>query len=236
VKTVRLLVTRPEPDGERTAAALRARGHHVMAAALLQMQAMDCEIPSASYSAIVMTSANAARAVAEHPRRAELISLPVFAVGAHTAELARTSGFPEVHSAAGDKQQLSAMLAQSLAGGPHLLLYLAGEDRAGELEVAECARVVTAVIYRMVKRRKFDATVEAALAQGEIDGVLHFSRRSAEAYLDCAVRSDIRQHALAPVHYCLSRQVAAPLAEAGVAAIRIPPRPDEAALIELVDS
>jgi len=34
------------------------------------------------------------------------------------------------------------------------------------------------------------------------------------------------------VHYCLSRQVAAPLASAG--AIRIAPRPDEEALIELL--
>jgi len=40
--------------------------------------------------------------------------------------------------------------------------------------------------------------------------------------------------ALAPVHYCLSRQVVAPLTAAGAAAVRIAARPDEAALLELV--
>ncbi len=233
---MRLLVTRPEPDGERTAAALRARGHNVLVTALLQMQAMDCEIPDGSFSAIIMTSANAARALAEHPRRTELLSLPVFAVGAHTAELARSAGFPEVRCADGDKRQLSAMLRQHASDKRHSLLYLAGEDRAGDLELPECARVVTAVVYRMARRREFDKAVEAALAQRQIDGVLHFSRRSAETYLDCASRCHIRQQALAPLHYCLSRQVAIPLADAGAAAIRIAPRPDEAALIELICS
>jgi uroporphyrinogen-III synthase len=64
--------------------------------------------------------------------------------------------------------------------------------------------------------------------------VLHFSARSAEAYLDCAAHGGIRADALAPVHYCLSRQVAAPLAAAGAAAVRVAPRPDEAALLGLV--
>ena len=94
--------------------------------------------------------------------------------------------------------------------------------------------VHTAVVYRAVKAEHFPPPVAAALAQGAIDGVLHFSARSAEAYLDCAARGGIRDRALAPVHYCLSRQVAAPLSAAGAAAVRIAARPDEAALLELV--
>jgi uroporphyrinogen-III synthase len=63
--------------------------------------------------------------------------------------------------------------------------------------------------------------------------VLHFSRRSAESYLACAARAGVGEAALEPVHLCLSAQVAEPLAAAGAAAIRIAPRPDEAAIIEL---
>ena len=232
---MRLLVTRPEPDVERTAAALRARGHHVLAAPLLQMQSVDCEIPNESFSAIVMTSANAARALATHPRCAELLGLPLFAIGPHTAELARSTGFAEVHSADGNKQKLSAIMRRRLPAGQHLLLYLAGEDRAGDLDVSESIRVTTAVVYRMVKCEKFDAVVDRALSQGEIEAVLHFSRRSAENYVECATRSGIRQQALAPVHYCLSQQIATALADAGAAAIRIAPRPDEAALLALLN-
>jgi uroporphyrinogen-III synthase len=64
--------------------------------------------------------------------------------------------------------------------------------------------------------------------------VLHFSRRTAAIYVECAAQAGLSVPALAPVQYCLSRQVAEPLAAAGAQAIRVAARPAEAALIELV--
>src|SRR5262249_11037217 len=93
---MRLLVTRPQGDGERTAARLRARGHTVTLAPLLRVEAVDFELPREPLSAVVMTSANAARAVAGHPRREALVALPAFTVGRHTAEAARAAGFRDV--------------------------------------------------------------------------------------------------------------------------------------------
>jgi uroporphyrinogen-III synthase len=241
---VRLLVTRPEPDGERTAQALRARGHAVALAPLLRTENVDFVLPEQAFSAVVLTSANAARAVAEHPGRARLTALTAFTVGRRTAEAARAVGFRDVRSADGDKRDLVDLLRADLPRKDFLriessdrapLLYLAGEDRAGDLAAAGLP-VHTAVVYRALKADHFPPPVAAALAQRELDGVLHFSARSAEAYLDCAARGGIGNQALAPVHYCLSRQVAAPLSAAGAAAVRITARPDEAALLELVES
>jgi uroporphyrinogen-III synthase len=241
---VRLLVTRPEPDGERTAQALRARGHAVVQAPLLRPQPIAFVLPEQAFSAVVLTSANAARAIAEHPGRAQLTALTAFTVGRRTAEAARAIGFRDVRSADGDKRDLVDLLRADLSrtdllrmessvGAP--LLYLAGEDRAGDLAAAGLP-VHTAVVYRAVKAARFPPPVAAALAQREIDGVLHFSARSAEAYLGCAARGGISDHALAPVHYCLSHRVAAPLSAAGAAAVRIAARPDEMAMLELVGS
>jgi uroporphyrinogen-III synthase len=234
---VHLLVTRPEPDGERTAQALRVRGHAVVLAPLLRTEMIAFDLPDRMFSAVVLTSANAARAIADHPRRAQLISLPAFTVGGRTAAAARVAGFRDVTSAAGDRSDLIDLLrTQSDARGAPLL-YLAGEDRAGELAgqlTFGGPPVHTAVVYRAVKATHFPAPVAAALAQGEIDGVLHFSARTAEAYLACSARDGLRDQALAPVHYCLSRQVAAPLSAAGAAAVRVAVRPDEASLLELV--
>ena len=236
---MRLLVTRPEPDGERTAQALRARGHAVVLAPLLRTETIAFVLPDRAFSAVVLTSANAARAVADHPGRAQLTALTAFTVGRRTAEAARALGFRDVRSAAGDKRDLVDLLRADLqriqAGARAPLLYLAGEDRAGDLAAAGLP-VHTAVVYRAVKAAHFPPPVAAALAQGELDGVLHFSARSAEAYLDCAVHDAIRESALVPVHYCLSRQVAAPLSAAGAVAVRVAARPDEAALLELVGS
>jgi uroporphyrinogen-III synthase len=235
---VRLLVTRPEPDGARTAAALRARGHAVLPAPLLRVEAIDCDIADAAYGAVVMTSANAARAVASHPRLAALAALPAFAVGRRTADAARGAGFRDVRSAGGDKADLLALLRAQYPGRRGPLLYLAGEDRAGELDLAAAGvPVVTAVVYRAVAVERLPDAVAAALGSGDIDGVLHFSRRSADAYLACAGRAGVLQRALAPLHFCLSAAVAEPLAAVGAAAaVRIAPRPDEAAMIELVGS
>ena len=100
---MRLLVTRPEPDAERTAAALRARGHTVIVAPLLHIEVVaDAEIGAGPWAAILVTSANAAAAIARHERFAELRALPVFAVGERSAQAMRAAGFADVTSADGD--------------------------------------------------------------------------------------------------------------------------------------
>jgi uroporphyrinogen-III synthase len=235
---MRLLVTRPDPDGERTAAVLRAHGHEALLSPLLRMEAIDFALADEAYGAVVMTSANAARAVAAHPDRARLTALAVFTVGRHTADAARAAGFRDVHSADGDKDDLGRLLAASRAGDDRPLLYLAGEDRSGDLVLGPAAlgpaAVRTVVVYRAVKADCFPPAVEAALAAHRLDGVLHFSRRSAQAYLDCAGRADMLESALAPLQYCLSRPVSEPLAAAGAVGIRVARRPEEAALIDLL--
>lgn len=232
---MRLLVTRPEPDGERTGAALRARGHDVLLAPLLRVEAVACDLDQAAYGAVVMTSANAARAVAAHPSRAALVALRAFTVGRRTAEAALAAGFADVRSADGDKADLAALLRAEYEAARGPLLYLAGEDRAGELDLsASGIAVVTAVIYRAAAAERFPDAVAAALAAGAIDGVLHFSRRSAETYLACAHRADLLAPTLAPLQLCLSAAVAEPLAAAGARAVRIAARPDEAGMLELV--
>jgi uroporphyrinogen-III synthase len=229
---VKLLVTRPEPDGERTAEALRARGHEVLLAPMLRMQAVDFTVADERYEAVVMTSANATRALAGHPQLARLTALPALTVGRHTAEAARAAGFRHVHSAEGDQRELAALLRARFSNTT--LLYLAGEDRAGDLAgdlAASGICVHTAVAYRAVKVLHFPAEIEAALAEQSLDGVLHFSRRSAEAYAACVAQ---RGHALAPLHFCLSQAVSEPLVAAGATGIRIAPRPEEAALLALL--
>jgi uroporphyrinogen-III synthase len=228
---MRLLVTRPEPDGARSAAALRARGHEVVLAALMRIEPVGFELGQETYRAVVMTSANAARAMAQHPARARLTTLPLFVVGRHSATAARAAGFREVHSAEGTRSDLIALLRARLAGSDQPVLHLAGEDRAGDL--ADCgARIETVVAYRAVKAARFPPEVAAALAG--LDGVLHYSGRSAEAYVECAGTEGLLGSALAPIHFCLSRQVAEPLTGAGAADVRIALRPNEAALIDLV--
>ena len=233
---MRLLLTRPEPDNERTAATLRALGHQVTLAPLLRIETIaGADLGAPPWGAILLTSANGARAIAAHPRRGELMALPVLTVGQGSAEAARAAGFSEVVSADGDGCDFVRLAAGRLAGARLPLLYLAGEERARDLAAELAAHglsVRTVVVYRAAKMAELPSVARIALEQGRIDGVLHFSRRSVESYLDCG-RGLIEQ-ALAPVHYCLSARAAEPLRSAGARSIRVAAQPDEARLLALV--
>jgi len=230
---MRIIVTRPQSDGERTAAALRARGHHVLVAPLMRVEPVAADL-GGQWGAVIVTSANAPSAIADNPARNALYMLPLFAVGQRSAEAARYAGFTNVTSAGGDVHDLVRMLVARQADTKAPLLYLAGEDRAADLIVELSTRGIAAemrIVYRAVTAPFPPALIEA-LKAGEVDAVIHFSRRSADSYVAGAKKADVTRAALAVRHFCLSAQVAEPLAGAGHIAVAA--RPDEAALIELL--
>jgi uroporphyrinogen-III synthase len=240
--TVRLLVTRPEPNAERTGAALRARGHTVTIAPLLRVETVaDAEIGSGPWAAILVTSTNAARAIAAHKRVAELRALPVFAVGERSAQAMRAAGFADVSSAEGAASDLTRLAAGRLKHGGSLL-YLAGADRSTDVAAGLAEQnfaeqnflVRTVVVYRAIQATTLPAAAAEVLT-GEIDGVLHFSRRSSQAYLIATRAAGPSAYPVKRlVHFCLSAQVAEPLAEAGAVDIRIAQEPTESALLALI--
>lgn len=233
---MRLLVTRPDPQGEQTVSILRARGHEVTAAPLLRIETLATDFGSGQWAAIAVTSANAICAIAAHERFPEISALPVFAVGARTAQAARAAGFAEVMSADGDAGDLVALVAQTLPPG-HALLYLAGEDRASDLAAALAPRdisVQTVAVYRAVAETELPDMARDKLRAGTIDGVLHFSMRSAQSFVAVARDDEGWDNSLKCHHFCLSLQVAGPLVEAGARHIHVAATPDESAVLDLV--
>jgi uroporphyrinogen-III synthase len=233
---VRILVTRPQPGGARTAAALKERGHEPITAPLLQIEILAHVDPDTGpWTAILITSANAMRGIAHLARRDAWRALPIFAVGDRTAKAARDRGFTDVTSASGNVDDLVDLVDARL-GPPARLLYLCGEERSGDLAAALRAKnfiVDVIVVYRMIAAHTLPEPAASAIRDG-VDGVLHFSRHSAEAFVNAASTAGLLEVALAkPVHYCLSDQVAEPLRAAGAANFRIAARPDEASLLEL---
>jgi len=232
---MRVAVTRPQTDGERTAANLRARGHDVLLAPLMRIEPVAADL-GRGFAAVIVTSANAASAIADHPARAALLKLPVYAVGRRSAEAAHGAGFADVVTAGGDVRDLVQLIVERKADAKGPLLYLAGEDRAADLTAELTVHGIASemrVVYRAATAAYPPALV-AALKAGELDAVLHFSKRSADSYLSGARDAGVAVEALAPRQLCLSSQVAEPLQQAGAARVAVARRPDEAALIDLV--
>jgi uroporphyrinogen-III synthase len=213
---------------------LRARGHTVVVAPLLQIETIaKAEIGAGA--AILVTSANAAQAVAAHQQRRALCRVPVFAVGERSAQAMRAAGFAEVTSADGGVADLARLVAARMPSGASLL-YLAGADRSGDLAGDLRARgfaVDTIVVYRAVATTSLPQAADEALAGG-LHGVLHFSRRSAAAYVNAARAAGRLESALKPAQFCLSAPIAEPLRCAGALDVHIARSPTEAALVELI--
>jgi uroporphyrinogen-III synthase len=233
---VRVLLTRPKADAERTAAALRTRGHEVVIAPLLDIELLsDTDLGSRPWSAILVTSTNAVRAIVQHRRRGELRGVPVFTVGRHTAQAMRDAGFTSVVSADGNVADLAKLVTARMKPAERLL-YLAGEERSGDLAGllrGQNFTVHAALVYRAVAAATLPGDAAAAV-KARIDSVLHFSRRSAEAYVNAVRNGGLLDAGLTkPVHFCLSARVTEPLVDAGAGQIRIAARPEEAALIAL---
>lgn len=237
-----VLVTRPAPDNQKTAAALRGRGYDALLSPMLRFEAVAFLDDGTAYDGIILTSANAARAIANHPATPRLLELPVFTVGEHTATAARGIGFQNVINADGDAAALLDLIVKGAATKTitkgATFCYLAGADRASDLAgelVAHGFGLVTRTVYRMAPVLDFAPDVNAAFAAGGIGAVLHYSRRSARAFLDAARISGVEISALALPQCCISDAVAAVMREAGAMQVIAARTPDENAVIETLD-
>jgi uroporphyrinogen-III synthase len=235
-----VLVTRPHPDDEATASALRARGFEVLQAPMLRFEPVPFhDDADARYGAIIVTSANALRAIASHLADSRLLKLPLFAVGEHTAFAARAAGFGEAITAKGDAGALrdlvlGAVKAKQLKKAS-TLLYLAGADLARDLagELGEKGfTVVTHTTYRMIPASSLPREICDAFVANRIEAVLHYSRRSARAFLDAARSGGVEISALALPQCCISATVAAVLRDAGATQVIAAAQADENALFE----
>jgi uroporphyrinogen-III synthase len=238
-----VLVTRPHPDAEITASALRARGFTVLLAPMLRFEpGAFHDDADAHYGAVIVTSANALRGIEPHLAGSPLLKLPLFAVGEHTASAARRAGFENVIAANGDAARLrdrvlAGVKAKELKKAS-TLLYLAGAEVARDLasELGERGfSVVTQTTYRMVPVVSLPQDVCDAFAVNGIDAVLHYSRRSARAFLEAARTAGVEISALAIPQCCISSAVATVVRDAGAAQVMVAASPDENALFEALD-
>ena len=228
---MRLLVTRPEPDAAETARRLEALGHGVTVEPLLKIVLNGPPTDLPEPAGLIVTSRNGVRALATWPQAAGWHGVPLFAVGAATAEAARAAGFRAVTAGAGEGAALLQLIAAALptASGP--VIYVAGRDLSGGLaehleEAGYDLQMVEA--YRAERAESLSPAVLAALETGSIDGALFYSRRTAETFRDL-----VAGHAIQLAHaFALSDPVAGPLK--GLAgSLHVAATPDEASLFAL---
>lgn len=234
---MRFLVTRPQPECRRTADLIRAADHIADEAPLLEFRAeAPVQLDLTGVSALAFTSGRALDALASHRQLEQLFTLPVFTVGDRTAAACRQAGFKSVSSANGDAAALATLLVanrRTFQGGR--VLYLAARDRSADFEALLDERGIkcdTAIVYRMETATALADDVRTVLCNSGYDGILVYSRRTAETLLQLlktscpdAIFSRLRV-------YAISQQAAEPLS--GYMSVEAADAPREKALMELV--
>lgn len=223
-----LLLTRPEPDNEALAARLRAAGHRVSIAPMLEIGALGGgPIDDRAAAGILLGSANAVRHGAARLARRDL---PVWCVGEATATAAAAAGFCHVRVGGGDGAALARLVIGQARPGDGPLLYPCGTERRPEPEralVQAGFRVEAIPVYEAREAAGLPGSVAESLARGDIDAVLLYSPRTARRFAGL-----VAAEALAGLDVAvLSPAVAGALGDAD-GRVLIASRPDEAALLE----
>jgi uroporphyrinogen-III synthase len=233
---MRILVTRPKEDADRTAVKLRARGHTVLVAPLIEIRFADGpEISLDGVQAILATSSNGVQALARRTRRRDV---PLFAVGAQTARAARDTGFAAVKSANGDARALVAAAVDWAKPDAGALLHAAGAETRGQLAGtlrAHGFEVRTSVVYDAIAVSGFPTEALTALKSGELDVVLLFSPRSARIFCECAIKAGVADRCAALMAVCISQAASDDLAPLGLRVVHVASGPNEEAVLALLE-
>lgn len=237
---MRLIVTRPQEDARPLGRRLEAAGHEVIVAPLLSIRrASRLAIPERDYQAVLVTSANGARALKGHPELERLKGAMALVVGPASAAAAAGIGFARVDQADGDVAALVGSAIAVLRPGDGPLLYVSGAVTAGDLAAKLAASgfdVDRVVAYEARPVRALPRACAAALAAGKVDGVLLFSPRSARIWAQLVAAADLATAAAQATHFCLSENVAGAVRSGlgAQVAVQVASLPDEATLLAMI--
>jgi uroporphyrinogen-III synthase len=166
-----------------------------------------------------------------------LARLPVFCVGAATANAARRAGFVLTEKGPGTAAGLAAALAQRFGGRGARLLHPAGEDRAFDMAGALAPAgidVETVAIYRVELRDPGSARLAAALKRCAGGAAFLYSPRTA-AHLFALVETYRLWNGIAGLTFmAISENVAAAIPGRRNLSVLVAENPDEDGLMDLL--
>lgn len=236
---MRVLITRPEREATTLAAALGERGHLPVIAPLFQLQILR---PSADFSAslaasqaVLLTSANGARALAE---ASDQRGRPILAVGDTTASTAEGLGFSSVTSASGDGLALAELVRRKLdpKGGP--LIHVSGTEIA--LDFAEALKpdgfeVRRFALYEAREEAALPESARAAIEGRALDAATFFSPRAAELFARLVEKAGVAGALGSVTAVAISPAAVAPLKALPFKATVAAARPTRQAVLDEID-
>ena len=236
---MRVLITRPEREATTLATALGQRGHSAVIAPLFRLALLhppnDFAMALAACQAVLLTSANGARALAE---ASEQRSKPVFAVGDTTAATAEGLGFTSVTPASGDGAALAELVRQRLDPKAGPLVHVSGVDVTGEIArdlAGGGFEVRRFALYEAREAEKLPDSARAALSARALDAVTFFSPRASALFARLVTEAGLADACRGVSAVAISPAAAEPLANLPFRSTVAAPRPTRQAVLDEID-
>jgi uroporphyrinogen-III synthase len=236
---MRVLIIRPEREATALATALAERGHTPVIAPLFRLEFLH---PPAEFSsalaacqAVLLTSANGARALAE---ASEQRGRPILAVGDTTASTAEGLGFSAVASAAGDAAALAELVHQRLTPKDGPLLHVSGREAAADLgALLQPAgfEVNRFVLYDAREETALPDSARAALEARALDVVTFFSPRAASVFASMVDDAGLAANLRDVTAIAISPAALAPASGLPFKAVVAAKRPSRQAVLDEID-
>ncbi|NJM51566.1 MAG: uroporphyrinogen-III synthase [Sphingomonadales bacterium] len=192
---------------------------------LFHVQPLPWQVPAdMPYDALLITSANAVHLGGA--RLAQLYKLPVYAVGAKSAQCAADAGLTV---AATGTQDAEAIVAKAAADGVSRLLWLRGK-KASDFDIPSCITINSHIVYDAAR---IEPPIDFASQVRSANVILLHSPQAARYFAECCERSGIEKSAITIA--ALSPNIADSAGE-GWAKTIIAPRPDDALLLNMIAS
>ncbi|OUJ03709.1 hypothetical protein HK15_09910 [Acetobacter orientalis] len=231
-KSIGVLVTRPEPGLSETLVAVQKAGWQAYASPALEISAHILPPLAKPPTALVLTSSQAIACACAMVAK----NLPVFAVGARTAQRAQAAGFTQVYSANGNAADLQALLARMVVPEQERLLLLSGAGQGVSLATQLQAlgfTVTRQVAYAARPVAQIEPAIVQQLRAGSIGYSLFFSAQSAKAWVQALPR-DVLPFAAQTTALVLSGATADIVRAAGWQQVHVAVQPNATALLALL--
>ncbi len=236
---MRVLITRPEREAVTLATALSQRGHVPVIAPLFRLEILhppvDFAASLAACQAVLLTSANGARALAE---ASEQRGRPILAVGDTTATTAEGLGFTAVTSAAGDGAALVELVRKRLDPKAGPLIHVSGVDQALDLGAAlghDGFEVRRFVLYDAREEGALPDSARAALQARALDAATFFSPRAAAGFAALLSKAGLVDSVRDITAIAISPAALAPLGKLPFKAVVAAARPTRQAVLDEID-
>jgi uroporphyrinogen-III synthase len=236
---MRVLITRPEREAAALAAALSERGHKPVIAPLFRLEILHpppgFAAALAACQAVLLTSANGARALAE---ASDQRGRPILAVGDTTATTAEGLGFSAVSSASGDGEALVDLVRRRLDAKAGPLLHVSGVDVSfdpGEALGRDGFEVQRFALYDAREAAALPDSARAALQARALDVATFFSPRAAALFAHLLGEAGLAESVRGVTALAISPAALEPLADLPFTAAVAAARPTRQAVLDEID-